>query len=89
MLSYGVPPDLRDGVHISTVNHHRFSVKFIGSRNCVVITFSAENPLAQGSSNNDYCLSSIQLSFPTPTFGMCGSMCDTESPGGGMEGADK
>ena len=37
VLTYGVPPDFRSGVHsfIDTVIRHRASPEFIGSRHCV------------------------------------------------------
>ena len=42
------PPEFRGGVHYETAIHHRVSPKFIGSRNCVPMAFTAESPPAQG-----------------------------------------
>ena len=38
----------RGGVHYETAIRHRVSPKFIGSRNCVPMAFTAESPPAQG-----------------------------------------
>ena len=51
VLTYGIPPEFRGGVHLltfTTVIRHRASPEFIGSCNCVPIAFTAESPLAQG-----------------------------------------
>ena len=50
VLTYGIPPDFRGGVHsfILTAIRYRVSLEFIGSRNCVPVAFTAESPLAQG-----------------------------------------
>ena len=50
VLIYGIPPEFRGGVDlfIQTVIRHRASLEFIGSRNCVPMTFTAESPPAQG-----------------------------------------
>ena len=50
VLTYGIPPEFRGGVHLfflSTIRG-RVSPDFIGSRNCVPMVFTAESPLAQG-----------------------------------------
>ena len=49
VLTYGIPPDFRGGVHlfIETTTRHRASLEFIGSRNCVPMAFPAEGPPAQ------------------------------------------
>ena len=47
-LTYGIPPEFRGGVHYETAIRHRVSPKFIGSRNCVPMAFTAESPPAQG-----------------------------------------
>ena len=49
VLTYGIPPDFRDGVYlcIQTAIHHRVSPEFIESHNCVPMAFTAENPPAQ------------------------------------------
>ena len=50
VLTYGIPPEFRGGVHllISTAKRNRVSPEFIGSYNCVPTTFTAESPPAQG-----------------------------------------
>ena len=50
VLNYGIPPEFRGGVHlfVSTAICHRVSPKFIGSRKCVPMTFTAKSPPAQG-----------------------------------------
>ena len=50
VLTHGIPPDFRGGVHlfIQTAIRHRVSPEFIGSRNCVPMAFTAESPPAQG-----------------------------------------
>ena len=48
VLTYGIPPEFRGGVHYETAIHHRVSPKFIGSRNCVPMALTAESPPAQG-----------------------------------------
>ena len=48
VLSYGIPPEFRGGVHYETAIRHRVSPEFIGSRNCVPMAFTAESPPAQG-----------------------------------------
>ena len=50
MLTHGIPPDFRGGVHLSiyTAIRHRVSPEFIGSRNCVPTAFTAESLLTQG-----------------------------------------
>ena len=50
VLTYGIPPEFRDGVHlfILTAIRHRVSPEFIGSRNCVPMAFTTESPPAQG-----------------------------------------
>ena len=50
VLTYGIPPDFRGGVHllISTATRHRVSPEFIGSRSCVPVAFTDESPPAQG-----------------------------------------
>ena len=40
MLTYGIPPEFRGGVHYETAIRHRVSPEFIGSRNCVPMAFS-------------------------------------------------
>ena len=50
VLTYGIPPEFRDGVHFFffTAIRHRVIPEFIGSRNCVPVAFTAESPPAQG-----------------------------------------
>ena len=50
VLTHGIPPDFCGGVHlfIETAIRHWVSAYFIGSRNCVPMTFTAEIPPAQG-----------------------------------------
>ena len=50
VLTYEIPPEFRDGVHLSieTAIRHRVSPEFIVSRNCVPMAFAAESPKAQG-----------------------------------------
>ena len=50
VLTYGIPPDFRGGVHYLFENtiRHRASLEFIRSRNCVPIAFTAESLPAQG-----------------------------------------
>ena len=48
VLTYGIPPEFRGGVHYETAIRHRVSPEFIGSRNCVPMAFTAESPPAQG-----------------------------------------
>ena len=48
VLTYGIPPEFRGGVHYETAIPHRVSPEFIGSRNCVPMAFTAEGPPAQG-----------------------------------------
>ena len=49
MLTYGIPPEFRGGVHYKTAIRHRVSPEFIGSRNCVPMAFTAESPPARAS----------------------------------------
>ena len=48
VLTYGIPPEFRGGVHLWNRHRHRVSPEFIGSRNCVPMAFTAESPPAQG-----------------------------------------
>ena len=50
VLARGVLPDFRGGApfFIQTAIRHWVSADFIGSRNCVPMTFTAESPPAQG-----------------------------------------
>ena len=50
VLTLGIPPDFRGGVHvfISTAIRHRVSPEFIGSRNRVLMAFIAESLPARG-----------------------------------------
>ena len=51
VLTYGIPPEFRDGVHIFILDRHtpsNQSPELIGSRNCVPTAFTAESPPAQG-----------------------------------------
>ena len=48
VLTYGIHPEFRGGVHYETAIRHRVSPEFIGSRNCVPMAFTAESPPAQG-----------------------------------------
>ena len=51
VLTYGIPPEFLDGVHLDLFKaaiRHRVSPGFIGSRNCVPMAFTAESPPAQG-----------------------------------------
>ena len=50
VLTYGVPPEFRGGVHLFILNRHichRVSPEFIGSRKCVPMTFTTESTPAQ------------------------------------------
>ena len=49
MLTYGIPPEFRGGVHYETAIRHRVSPEFIGSRNCVPMAFTVESPPARAS----------------------------------------
>ena len=42
VLTYGIPPQFRGGVHlfIETAMRHRVMLEFIGSRNCVPMAFT-------------------------------------------------
>ena len=48
VLTYGIPLEFRGGVHlfIYTAIRHRVSPKYIRSRNCVPMAFTAESPPA-------------------------------------------
>ena len=50
VLTYGIPPDFRGGVHlfIQIAIRHWVSPEFIRSRNCVPMAFTAENLPTQG-----------------------------------------
>ena len=50
VLTYGIPPEFRGGVHlfIQTAIRHRVNPEFIESRICVPMAFTAESPPAQG-----------------------------------------
>ena len=51
VLTYGIPPEVRGGVHLSLFSiaiRHRVSPEFIESRNCVPMAFTVESPPAQG-----------------------------------------
>ena len=50
VLTYGIPPEFRRAsIYLfQTDIRHRVSLEFIGSRNCVPMTFTAEGPPAQG-----------------------------------------
>ena len=50
VLTYGIPPDFRGGVHlfIKTAIRYQVSPEFIGSRNSVPMAFTAESPPPQG-----------------------------------------
>ena len=49
VLNRRIPPDSRGGVYLFIqLIRHRVSPKFIGSRNCVPVSFTAESPSAQG-----------------------------------------
>ena len=49
VLTYGIPPDFRGGVHlfIKTAIRHRVSPEFIGSRKWVQMAFTADSSPAQ------------------------------------------
>ena len=49
VLTYGIPPEFRGGVHlfIETAIRYRVSPDFIGSCNYVPMAFTAESPPAQ------------------------------------------
>ena len=75
VLTHGIPPDFRDGVHYIAIRH-RAGPEFIGSRNCVPMVFTAESPPTraskpQGSFSNECCLFrphrpiNVRLSFQT------------------------
>ena len=44
VLTHEIPPAFHDGVHIYTVNRHRVSSEFIGSRSGVPMASIAESP---------------------------------------------
>ena len=51
VLTYGIPPEFHDGVHLyfKTTIRHRVNHEFIGSsRNFVPMAFTAESPPTQG-----------------------------------------
>ena len=50
VLTHGIPTDFYGGVHLlfKTAIRHWVSPEFIGSRNCVPMTFTAKSPPAQG-----------------------------------------
>ena len=50
MLTYGIPPEFRGGVHylFKTAIRYRVSPEFIESRICVPMAFTAESPPAKG-----------------------------------------
>ena len=50
VLTHGIPPDFRCDFYlfILTAIRHRVSPKFIGSRHCVPMAFTAESPPAKG-----------------------------------------
>ena len=50
VLTYGILPEFRDGVHLldQTPIRHRASPEFIESRNCVPMAVTAESPPARG-----------------------------------------
>ena len=50
VLTYGIPPEFRGGVHlfVLTAIRHRVSPEFIGSCSCVPMGFAPESPPAQG-----------------------------------------
>ena len=50
VLTYGIPPEFRGGVHLFILNRHTPSgqSRVIGSRNCVPMAFTAESPPARG-----------------------------------------
>ena len=50
VLTYGIPPEFRGGVHFFflTAIRHRVIPEFIGSLNCLPMAFTAESPPAQG-----------------------------------------
>ena len=47
VLTYGIPPEFRGGVHLFINIRHRISPEFIGSRICVPMSFTTESPPAQ------------------------------------------
>ena len=49
VLTYGIPPEFRGGVHYETAIRHWVSPEFIRSRNCVPMAFTAESPPARAS----------------------------------------
>ena len=48
VLTDGIPPDSRGGVHlyIQSAIHYQVSLEFIGSRRCVSMAFTAKSPPA-------------------------------------------
>ena len=51
VLTYGIPPEFHGGVHLYSFKNtirDRVSPEFMGSRNCVLMAFTAESPPAQG-----------------------------------------
>ena len=62
MLTYGIPPEFRGGVHkyIETAIRHRVSPECIGSRKCVPMAFTAEitkhvTTIGEGTQMNVIC----------------------------------
>ena len=53
VLTYGIPPHFRGGVHffIKAAIRHRVIPEFIGSRNCVPMVFTAEKSAGTGPVN--------------------------------------
>ena len=46
VLSHGNPAAFHEGFHIYTANRYGISPEFIGSRYCMMMSFTAKNPLA-------------------------------------------
>ena len=79
VLTYGIPPEFRGGVHLfETAIRHRVSPEFIGSRICVPDGVHCREYAGTGPVNlkvvpNECCLSrspygtiNMRLSFPHP-----------------------
>ena len=46
VLSHGNPAAFHEGFHICTANRYGVSPEFIGSRYCMLMSFTAKSPLA-------------------------------------------
>ena len=84
VLTHGIPPEFRGGVHlfIKTTTRHRVSPKLIGSYNCVPMASTAEShpgtwpvvfkvvPVTGAALAGHHGPINEHLSFPAPIIGM-------------------